>query len=198
MSYGVHAFAVDFGELKAALGSKDGHLLAQVLANFATDIERMDADDVENELPPTAEVLRRMIFGEAYHEERWVGFKYGYALEYLCWHLGEFLDNSQWSSMHGDWFETVDAALAQAGVSPAVFSTAKLVYRGAPVPIPEPDDFPGIGYLTREEIPAVAAALDAADWSRVTDAEARQSIEQVRGWLHTCQETDCGLVCTYA
>jgi hypothetical protein len=198
MSYGIEAFAVDFARLKATLGSKDEQLFVQILDDFEDRIAWLDRDDEENQLPSTFAVLDRLIFGGAYHEDRSAGFKYGYALEFLCWFVGESLDNSEWSSMRGDWFHTVDEALGQAGVPPATFTTARLVSRDGAIPIPEPEDFPSIGYLLSEEVPAVAAILNAADWSKVTDAAVRASIEQVRGWLQTCQGTARGLICFYA
>jgi hypothetical protein len=195
VSYGVHAFAVDFGELKAALGSGDGQLLARLLADFAAEVARLDRDDEEEGRPPTAEVLRHLIFGGPYDGS--VGFKYGYALEFLCWHLGEFLNNSEWSGMRGEWFDEVDGALKRAGVPTAAFTTLRLTTRGAPVPIPEPDDFPGIGHLTSEEVPAAAAALDAADLGAMSE-DVRNAVAQVREWLGACEEFGRGLVCFYA
>jgi hypothetical protein len=196
MSYDLMPYAVDFGRLRAAVGSGDERLLAELASAHADEMTRLDRHDEDHDppIPPAADVLRHLILGEA--GDPAAGFKYGYALEWLCEHFGEPLNNSEWSAMRGQWFDTVGEALVAAGV-PATFSVLNLAFRGSPVPIPEPDDFPGIGYFTPEEVPAAAAALDAADLGTMPE-DVRKSVGQVRDWLGVCEETGRGLVCFYA
>lgn len=208
MSYCVTAIAVDLDEVRAVLGSKDEVLAARLreaLAGGLDQIDRMLAhhledDEDEDGNPPepltTADVLRHLVMGEPYRDD--FGFAYGYCFEALCLHFGDFLDNRHWSAMRGEWFDTVQKALARAGVAERQFSVNGLFFRGPPIDLPEIDDFPGIGYLTKAEIPTARAALAAADLSAATDPAAAEAIEQILSWLDACARSNRDLVCTYA
>jgi hypothetical protein len=208
VSYCVSAIAVDLDEVRAVIGSRKKAMLAQLQKELAGDLDQVDgmledyAEDNEDEdgNPPepltTADVLRHLVMGEPYREE--FGFAYGYCFEAICLHFGEFLNNSQWSAMRSEWFETVGKELKKAGVDEKAFSMNKLFFRGPPVKLPEIDDFPAVGYLTKSEVAKARAALAKADLSKVKNKEAVESIEQIRSWLDECAKSDRDLVCTYA
>lgn len=210
MSYAVTAIAVDLDRVRAALGSKDKTLLAHLRETSADDLEQVDdmladhTDSSEDEngdpLPPltTADVLRHFVMGEPYRDGDGTGFAYGYCFEALCKHFGDRLDNDHWSGMRDAWFDAVQEALGHAGVSEKQFSIRQLVNRGAPVELPEIDDFPGIGYLTKAEIAGARDVLARADLTKVENGEAVEAIEQVREWLEECTASGRDLVCTYA
>lgn len=205
MSYAVHPIAVDLDKVRAVIGSKDKAFLARLKKSIGDELEQIDdmladyVDEDEEEEPlTTADALRHMIMGEPYRADEGLGFAYGYCFEAICLHFGQFLDNNGWSAMRWPWFEAVQKALGAAGVKEKAFSVSALVSRGAPIDLPEIDDFPGIGYLTRAEIPSARVVLAAADLSQVKDREAVESIGQVMSWFDTCIESKCDLVCTYA
>ncbi len=201
MGYIVIPIAVDLDEVKNAIGSKDQALLATLKEVCASNLDQID-ELLENALDEDAEplsaddVLRHLIMGEPYREE--AGFAYGYCFEILCQHFGDRLPNGEWSAMRSAWFDTVQAALETAGVSGKTFSVTTLVYRGPPVEMPEIDDFPGIGYLTKAEVKKFRDVLAAADLSKVENQEAVSSIEQIRSWLDECARSRRDLVCTFA
>jgi hypothetical protein len=200
VSYNLYPIAVDLNAVLAAIGSKDESLLAELTAEFAHELDELNSMLVdaigEDDALAATDVLRHLVTGEPRRTD--AGFVYGYCFEIICRHFGDTLSNSAWSSMRWNWFEAVQRALGEAGVGDRVFAATRLVTRGAPVELPPIDDFPSIGYLTRAEIPAVRGALASADLSKVADAEAVASIEQIRSWLRECQESDRDLVCTYA
>ena len=160
------------------------------------DEDLYDADGGESPVATMAEVVRHLIAGEACDER--VGFKYGYALELLCRHLGQSLPNARWSALRWEWLEEVDESLAVAGVPAEIFSvTRHLVCRGAPVTLSRIEGFPSIGYLTVSEIPAVAAALRSPKVAEIGDEEVRESLAELSGWLRACEDSDRDLICFY-
>jgi hypothetical protein len=208
MSYCVSAIAVDLDKVKAAIGSKNKKLFAALSKEAASDLEQIeemiadhledDEDEDGNPLEPFSaeEALRGLIMGGERREE--FGFAYGYCFEYLCLHFGEFLNNSHWSAMRSEWFETVAKGLVKAGVTTKMFSLNELFFRGPPVELPEVADFPSIGYLTRPEIAKARDVLAKADLTKVKDRGVVESVEQIRSWLDECVQSKRDLVCTYA
>ena len=200
MSYGVTPIAVDLDVVRAALGSGDHALLSAVsheLRRRIDDLDRADDADAEDEdrAIPAAVALRQMILGEPLSTSSVDSAKYGYMFEGVSQHFGEGLPNSEWSGMGGDWFDSVDAALGAAGVAADRFRVVGSVfYRGMPVAIPAPDDFPAVGYVLRSEMPRVLAALRGID---LPDPEVGAAVEQIRSWLETCAGSGRDLVCFY-
>jgi hypothetical protein len=121
----------------------------------------------------------QMVMGEEYDEE--AGFVYGYALEFICRHLGEFLPNGEWSAMRAEWAETADRALEASGVGEKALRLRRLMSRGSPVPLPEIEDFPAIGYLRLEEVQAALAAFGEDQLAAVKDKELRSYLAKLRG-----------------
>jgi hypothetical protein len=90
--------------------------------------------------------------------------------------VGQFLPNDAWMPIRFDFFDHVDQALVQAGAGD--ISVRAMVFGGLPMPLPPPDDFPGMGYTS------------------TVDAAARV-VEQVGGWLQVCANSGQDLVCFY-
>jgi hypothetical protein len=200
VSYHLTPIAIDLDALRAAIGSRDAALMGKIRGRFYADSKRIDrllkeVLDPDEEPLTTGDILRHLIMKEPYRED--AGFAYGYCLELLCYQLGDELNNSEWSAMHDDWFDTVASALRDSGVNTSALSIRALAFRGSPVSLPPIDDFPGIGYLTTAEIGTARAALAAADLSRSGD-EAAASIRQVAEWLSTCAGSNRDLICFYA
>lgn len=127
--------------------------------------------------------------------------QFGYALEFLCRHFGERLPNREWSAMPSGsrWVETVDRGLAAAGVPENVLRVGRhLMNRGAPIAIPEIEDFPGIGYLKLAEVKTAQEAFGKANLAASKNKEVLPSIQELQGWLQTCADSGRDLVCFYA
>ncbi|MEW4569390.1 hypothetical protein AB1L88_16115 [Tautonia sp. JC769] len=203
MSYILTPIAVDLGRIASLIGSGDDRLVGVLVEEFGHRIKRIDkmaadhAEDIEAEAATTVrDALAQMVNGERYDEE--VGFVYGYALEFVCEHLGECLPNEGWSGIRAEWAEMADEALGSVGVDEAALRLGSLMYRGSPVPLPAIDDFPFIGYLRGPEIKAALEAFDEERLTRVGDDEMRSSLAELRGWLRRCEASGRDLICFYA
>jgi hypothetical protein len=106
-----------------------------------------------------------------------------------------FLPNDSWMPIRSDFFDQVDQALVQAGAGD--ISVRAMVFGGLPIPLPPPDDFPGMGYTSTVDAAARVAILDTADLSGEPDPDVREAIEQVSGWLRVCADSGQDLVCFY-
>jgi hypothetical protein len=177
------------------------------LSEFLDDEDEDGEDDDEDEEEPTRELttgaaLAHLILGGK--PDPAVGYKYGYALSMLCEHIGTVPEHDSWCTIRSAAFDAVDEVLETIGVPPAEFTTHKfLVNRGSPVAIPEPDDFPYIGYLERDEIRKLLGRLDPAKVeAAIRDADEqewlRTAIDELRSWLELCATTDRDLVCFYS
>lgn len=211
MSYGITPIAVSLAEVRNALGGQPAKpsfwrrllgsqpnsseaVLRKIKREFDWRFEQDDFDEEEGE-PSLEHALQDLLLGNPASED--FPHKYGYAFELLCHHFGESLNNSEWSSLHFDWLETVDAALTEAGVDAQKLRIGRhITSRGAPISIPRPLDFPDIGYLLSAEIPPALAELGAASFADAED-DVQASIEQVRSWLERCQALQRDLVCFY-
>lgn len=188
MSYCVQPYAVRIDDVKSLLGSNDLSLVPTLKSRFPRHFEDAGEDDELTQEAALADLLTGNELNPDY------GHLYGYALEMLCWHAGELLTNRCWSAMRSDWFETVDDAISAAGIPYSLIGT--IFFRGAPVKIPRPDDFPTIGYVLNSEIaPAIEALGKPLSGA---DGEIRKSVMEVRLWLATCRERRCDLVTFYA
>lgn len=202
MGYGIMPFAVDLPKMIAVVGCRDQQLIDDLLDEFEDHFEEFDemaadaSDDEEGAQPLTMRTaLTQMVMGLPYNED--LGFMYGYALELLCRFFGEMLSNRHWVPISSDWPEQADEALKKAGIDANVFSMLRLMYRGEPVPVPRIDDFPGIGYLTRDEIATALGPFGAEVPAGVADDQLAESLDEARGWLVTCAESGRDLVCFY-
>jgi|SRR5215469_10420136 len=139
MGYSHTFFALDINELKAVFGSRNDALLGDILKSQKEDIEHIDAlfeDEIEDgEVVPTTETaLRQIVYGDPQMDAE--GAVYGYALKIVCRHLGQVVSGGEYGvgdvSAH-----PYESILAKSGV---------------PIPIPEPSDFPMIGYLAFDQL----------------------------------------------
>lgn len=192
MSYGVMPYAVDLEGIRR-FGSYDAEFADETLARMsAYALRKLDvSEDFDIEIGPK-ELLRQLLCGEPAREG--IGFAYGYALEAFCATYGDILTNRGWSGMRYGYFEVVESALSELGVS---FDPASLTYGGVPGPMPRIDDFPCIGSLDVDEIDTLAGIFDAVDLGRLTDVGIRESVGEIGDWLRYCRQRRVGLVCFY-
>jgi hypothetical protein len=145
VSYSLIPYVVDLDTLIRAVGSKDESIIAVVLEHdpeaFAEDEPEDEPDDDEISL---GQALRDLVMGQPPVEGS--AHQYGYALEQLCHHLGERLDCDEWCDIR---WEVIEAT-----------GMEEIMDRKSPVPLPETDDFPAVGYLTAGEVAALAAKLE--------------------------------------
>lgn len=194
MSYGVSPYAVSIAAVQACLGSQNAQLLQTLTEEFQSAFRNIDR--IDEEAVPVQQALSQLIMGEPPDED--YGYKYGYALEFLCDHFGEMQSNQQWSSMRWDWVETVDQALADFGVPAQTFRVSRhLLCRDAPVPLPRIEDFPSIGYLRESEIARAQTTLDQLPLDQLENQEIADSLREVRRWLAHCQLSHQDLICFY-
>jgi hypothetical protein len=171
------------------------------------DEEDEDEDDEDDDGEIEREVtsgtaLAQLILGG--NTDKSAGYKYGYALCNLCEYFGETPDHDSWCTIRYQSLEAIDALLKKAGIKPSVFSAIGfLVERGSPVKMPKPDDFPGIGYLTRDEARKLLSPLDPAKIQKAIRAEPdaqdwfQSAIDELREWLELCAKTNRDLICFY-
>ena len=198
MGYIVTAFSVDLAELSAALGSKNQPLMLDIIETFEDGFEQYDemaanSADEEADQPPLTmrDALTQMVMGEKCAAE--FAFLYGYAFEFLCRYFGESLPNGEWSAMPRGtlWAEKVDQALEDAGVPADMLRVGRhMMFRGTPIAIPQPEDFPSIGYLKRDEVKAAHQALGEANLAAIADRQVRASIDQVGGLVEDVHRLD--------
>jgi len=198
MGYGVTAYAVDMDSVRALLGSRDeGAFEAQNERLDAGEIDELIESSLDGEPGPRAsDVLRQMVFGEAYDTR--LGFAYAYVFEQLCRSHGQFLDNSAWMPIRFGFFEQIGRALERAGVSSDAFNVECLISRKTPIPLPPIDEFPAVGGLAEDEVEPAAEALAKADLNAISDVYEREAIEALRDWTQRCAERRRALLCFYS
>jgi hypothetical protein len=155
-----------------------------------------EVDELDEDAIPVERALSQLVMGEKFDER--FGFKYGYALKFLCEHCGKMLTNEHWSALGWDWIEDVDNALANLGIDERVFRVdPHLSTRGSPIPLPRIDDFPSIGYLLEPEIAKVRIEFELLKDAGIEDEEIRESVGEIRKWLDRCTRSHEDLVCFY-
>ncbi len=205
MSYGIQPFAVSIDRITASIeeARRSSGFLRRFFGrehDLVKDIKRqqdgylLQHDELEDERPVEL-ALRDLIAGTTLDKAD--GEYHAWALKALCWYLGEFLDNSEWATIRSVWSDYVDHVLAEGGVPEDALSIHRhILYRGAPISIPEPADFPFMGYLSRTEIAPAAAALSQCAVPEANE-DARSSIVQIGGWLERAQEKNVDLLFFY-
>ena len=153
MSYSLVPYLVDLEKLRRVMGSKDDVLLKSVLSNIGDEDETSDdaegdndedvEEDEEEEISMTRAVTD-LISGNKPVDGS--GHVYGYALENICNTIGTRLGADEWCGIR---WEVLEAT----GVE------TLLVTSGSPVPLPEIDDFPTIGFLTLDETEKMLASV---------------------------------------
>lgn len=196
MGYGVMAYAV--GEpVWETLGCRSEEMVS--LLEWGADdlIEFLDEALAtprpgEPPLPDARTALRQLIMGEPLDGR--AGVAYAYWFKQMC-ESGQFLRNDAWMPIRMAFFDDVEQALRRLGVTGV--SVRDMVFGGLPVPLPPPDDFPGMGYTAAKDAGVLAERLGAVELSREPDRHLREAIEQLTGWLRTCAEGKLDLVCFY-
>ena len=183
MSYGMTLYLVPRDVLDI-YGSNDQELLEEVLEARAPHLARYDrelhAPNPEDEADLShADALREIFAGQFTPDVR--GSRYGWALETLFGSLGEDLDNGPFMPCNMAWYTLLDEVLEAHNV-PLRFSD--LTYR-LPVPIPESDDWPCIGYWDEADF-AAADAL-AACLPKLEDRQIREALETALGWIRAAR-----------
>lgn len=194
MSYAIHAFAIPTDLFTRIIGSGDQDLVDEIAEEFRQMFDEVDGFD--SEVSSVEQALGDLVHGRPFDQD--AGFKYGYALEALCWTVGDFLPNGAWSGMRSEWFEAVDEAVAGLGIDFETFSVSSLIHGGLPLSLPEIYDFPEIGFTTEAQARKALSALENASVSGLTDDDIVESIEQVIGWLDLCVRRHRDLLCTYS
>ncbi|TCJ89401.1 hypothetical protein DFR71_6612 [Nocardia alba] len=185
MGYGIMAYSVRIEHLRAP------STFASEPAAFYDWMVGLHSSAISSAQRRTA--LRELFFSEPHSGTD--GADYGYALKVLCERFGGSLNNEYWYPIGSSGLDTVGQELARLGVK--LDPADDLAFAGAPVPIPEVDDFPGIGYLTCARMNELAPALDAANLSVVGDPYVRGAIAEIQQWIHHCTEDGSDLVTFY-
>ena len=195
MGYGLTTYAVSADKLRGAFGSRDERLLQQVLSVYGDD---MASDDAQYETAlPEAEALREIIYSTISLPDE--GSLYSFTFEYLCRYLGTWLSNRHFYPCNSKHLRRIDAL-------DLPVKLMDLVNGELPVKLPQPDDFPGVGYWTPEQIAEAAAQLRRinldkpdkvlADALRESPGLADQ-VRDIRGWLTSARRRRNGIVVGY-
>jgi hypothetical protein len=157
MGYGVMAYRVDIDKLRALCGSGDNQMRRVICGRFRADITRLNDDlDCSNDrgAPSVFTAIEHLVMGG---DKTLPGHLYGYGFKYIVEFSGRFLNNSHFYPCPSSYLDsTIDPALKATG---AGITMSDLIFRGAPVDFPSPDDFPSIGYWTADEVAAAADPL---------------------------------------
>lgn len=100
----------------------------------------------------SAGALVQMILGRDLDPK--MGHLYGYMLDILAFHFGRSVDSSAFESLRSSfhWERVVVKSARQRGIDTHLLSPQSLfVHRGSPIALPNPADFPSIGYLKPDE-----------------------------------------------
>lgn len=172
MSYRLAAYAIDIDRLKAVFGSKNEKLVSMIKSCRERDFEKHDewfTAEIESGCPTIGDALEQIVMGVITGSKE-AGFQYAYATEALCQYMGMK-------------FRTENIGfISRLGMSTGLTGS------GLPFPVPEPDDFPEVGYLTAaqvvEEYPRHVAAEAERPWDEDSDAreELISMMEQVQEW----------------
>ncbi len=172
-------YAVPLAELRVLPGTKRAaqkkKLVRMILKDF---IGREEIDEMAAEFdldgPPTtlaAAAQHILDGGPLLDDDR--GFLYGYAVEALCWAIG----NTHFLPMDFPSYEAMDAYLTEHG-SPVTLE--KLLFSGFPLTIPDPDCYPSAGVWEHEDVRAASTFL-----ASLPDPEGPLGvgIGEIRAWV---------------
>jgi hypothetical protein len=177
MSTATSIYAVDLRPLRAACGSNDADLLQRITDTHRDDIRESNEwhEDAIAAGALTLEAALAELIQGTFSGPPSTAFQYGYALELLCKHLGERVWTDELGEIEGIGF-------AQA-----------LALSGPPIPIPIPEDFPVIGYMTHQQIEAELQRIAGMDLSH-PDALVTIAIGQLRAALEEARRQGVDLV----
>jgi len=180
MGYGLSVYCVTREALTRVYGKNDVALLKEALDAIGSKLARYDrelgAPDPDDDADISHEdALREIFAGRFTPHVR--GSRYGWALEALCGFLGDWLDNGPFVPCSHQWYTDLDEVLEAHGV-PLQFTDLTM----RPVlPIPEPDDWPCIGFWDAQDFEAIDA-LEAC-MPKVEDRQVKAAFEAASGWI---------------
>lgn len=131
MSYNVNCYLTDAKKIRDTFGCKDAQLHTLLLKQLSANLQELN-DDFEDEIDDEKNfqaVLADFINGEIRFPDD--GFMYGYVYEQICGYYGEL-------------------AVQELSV-PYMESVPQITHKTF-VPIPEPEDFPGIYSIAKEDL----------------------------------------------
>lgn len=176
MSYVVSPYLIDLTKLRTAIGSANAFLVDDVAEDNPDDFDTGSNDEIS-----LRQALTHLVFGNRLDER--MAHRYGYALERLCRHLGTRLDSGLWDAVR---WRTLEAT----GLD-RIFEES-----GSPVPLPRIPDFPGIGYISVEQLSA--ALREAENQQRDSgDADLRDLLTEFKSWLEEAAQRRRSLVLFY-
>ena len=194
MSYTFHPFAVSVATIRKTCGSKNKKLIEKLVEEFGEQFPEFD--ELDKDAVSMSKAVDDLVMGAKLNKDS--GFKYGYALKFVCEHLGKPLPNEFWLDAGWDWVEDFDAALTDAGIDKKLFRLdPHLTARGAPVTLPKINDFPAIGYVLEAEIAKIHPALPKSGDDSIKDEEIAETLGQLREWFQECARTHMDLICFY-
>jgi len=165
-----YIYAVDLRRVRLAFGSNDRDLLRRIVGKCPDDFAASGnsfVTFVADGVLSLDGALAELIQGTLSSPES-SAFQYGYALEMLCLNLGAKLDTDRLGEIAGIGFAEL------------------LATSGPPIPIPTPDDFPIIGYMTHQQAEAELQRIAGLDLSHpnvlvnLAIAQLRACLEQAR------------------
>jgi hypothetical protein len=175
-----YIYAVDLRRVQSAFGSNDRDLLRRIAGKYPDDCAASNnsfatfatfvADGVLSLDGAVAELIQGTLSSPASS-----AFQYGYALEMLCLNLGAKLDTDRLGKIAGIGF------------------AEQLATSGPPIPIPTPDDFPIIGYMTHQQAEAELQRIAGLDLSH-PNAFVNLAIAQLRACLEQARRQTIDLV----
>ena len=187
MSSAINVYALRLDQLTQLLGSRNASAIRTINEAHSYFLSNVDAIDDQAGMT-CAQAVAELINGESSKDGP--GYLYGYALEAVCAHVGRELPNICPIAGASSWIEEVDAFLESKGIP---IRLSKLVQWGSPVPIPEPDDYPSIGYWSSDEIPPSIRAFAAADLSGAEN-DMVETLSQLRSWLQSAAKDPQAMV----
>ena len=148
-------YAVPYETLLAIPGSKDKRLMELIRSDWTHTYHQIDAmiarqneyQEKDQTKIKFLDVLKQIVYGKPL--EGAPGFVYGYAVESLCWALGKPLENDCIPALSSHGADELDTFLKKKKVPVSIEHLGQGV---PPFPIPEPDNFPGIGHWKPDEI----------------------------------------------
>jgi len=180
MGYGVEAYTVDIDVVRAVCGGGDDQRRQAICGRFRDDIARIhDELGLSNDRGAgnLFTAIGQLVIGG---EKPLDGYLYGYGFKYVVEFFGRFLDNGPFYPCPSSYLaEHVDPAIKATG---ATLSMDDLIFGGAPVSFPPPDDFPAIGYWSAENVAANVEPLRAGTTDEVRTVAKWTAQAAAAGW----------------
>ncbi len=195
MSYGLTVYRVDAAKITSLFGSKNADLLTRFTGWTLEDIAEDEAENEElrstqipflDYEPHSIWAVRDLIMG---HELTLSGAEYAYGYGDLVDLRGTRLDNSLFYPASVEYLsEEIDPELAAAGVN---LTLNDLMFGGALVRFPPPEDFPAMGHWTAEKVASSVAPLQAYSGTR-------PEIAAIRDWCEAAAAAGETIVAFYS